>query len=125
MSNDRISDEVLDAIAHIEMHRQEAEKESGLAAACSDALRKLQELFEQEKAALEQNSPGVSNSANLNAVTNEINKVRKLSGGGNSDRPKQNKERHGQQPQPSNQRKGAPNQPRNKGRRTMGRRGDR
>lgn len=137
MSNDRISDEVLDAIAHIEMHRQVAEKETGLASACSEALRKLHELLELERAALQLASPDVGHSANLNAITNEINKVKKLSGAGGSDRPKQKQEQRrsggggggggngGQQPQPSGPRKGGPNQPRNKGRRTMGRRGER
>ena len=37
------SDETLDAIAYIEMHRQEAAREAGIAAACSEALRKLHE----------------------------------------------------------------------------------
>ena len=43
------SDEVIDGIAAIEMHRQGTEKESGLAAACSEALRKLHAMLEQEK----------------------------------------------------------------------------
>ena len=44
-----ISDEVIDAIAQIELQRQEMEKEAGLAAACNEALRKLHELLERER----------------------------------------------------------------------------
>lgn len=124
MSTNRVTDEVLDAIAHIEMHRQDSERESGLAAACSEALRKLHELLEAERAVLQQQ--GAGHSANLDAVTNEINKVKRLAGMSSQERPKQKQEhRGGQQPQPGSARKGTPNAPRNKGRRTMGRRGER
>ena len=47
MASGKVSDEVIDAIAFIEMHRQEEEKESGAGAACAQALPKLQELLEQ------------------------------------------------------------------------------
>ena len=57
MHGEMASDEVTDSIALIEMHRQEAQKETGLAAACSEALRKLNELLEQEKEALRVNGP--------------------------------------------------------------------
>jgi len=53
-----ISDEVMDAIAQIELHRQEMEKEAGAAAACNEALRKLHELLEREREALQLHGPG-------------------------------------------------------------------
>jgi hypothetical protein len=46
MNDELASDEVTDAIAFIEVHRQEAVKESGMAHACAEALRKLHELLE-------------------------------------------------------------------------------
>jgi len=52
-----VSDEVTDGIAAIELHRQGTEQESGLAVACSEALRKLQALLEQEKEALQLHGP--------------------------------------------------------------------
>ena len=69
------SDEVIDAIASIEMHRQELEKEAGLAAACSEALRKLHELLDHERAAQQLHAPGTKHPANVEAVTAEIKKI--------------------------------------------------
>ena len=37
MASSKVSDDVIDAIAFIEMHRQEEEKESGAGAACAQA----------------------------------------------------------------------------------------
>ena len=65
MATRMASDEVTDGIAAIEMHRQGTEKESGLAAACSEALRKLHALLEQEKEALQLNGPDAGYSANV------------------------------------------------------------
>ena len=48
MATRMASDEVTDGIAAIEMHRQGTEKESGLAASCSEALSKMHELLAQE-----------------------------------------------------------------------------
>lgn len=115
--NDQIaSDEVTDAIAHIEMHRQEAVKESGLAHACAEALRKLHELLEQVRTQAQQTQPQGGHSPDVEAVTVEIRKVKSLAGNANHDTPRP--PRNKQQP-PS---RGGPHGPaRNKGRRTMGR----
>lgn len=117
------SDEVTDGIAAIEMHRQGTEKESGLAVSCSEALRKLQQLLEQEKEALQLHGPETVSAANVEVVANEIRRIQAMSG------------IRGQGPMPRNVRPGgerqAPrvdkphNSPRNRGRRTMGRTGGR
>lgn len=123
MSAGMASDEVTDMIAHIEMHRQEMQKEAGLAAACNEALRKLHELLEHEKQQLQLHGPGTVHPANIEAVSLHINRVKQLAGGGGQKSMAGNA-RPRQQRQAS--RPGGPRNPaRNKGRRTMGRRGDR
>lgn len=123
MGTGRATDEVIDAIAHIAMHRQEMEKEIGAGAASNEALRKLHELLERERQALQLHGPGAGHPANIEAVTAEIEKVKRLGGGGKQGAGHGHP--HGQR-QKQMSRPGAPhNPPRNKGRRTMGRRGDR
>jgi bacterioferritin-associated ferredoxin len=123
MSTGTASDEVTDMIAHIEMHRQEKQKEAGLAAACGEALRKLHELLDRERAALQLHVPGTAHSANIEAVTIEVKRVKQLADATGQRSPTVNARRW-QQKQTS--RPGGPRNPaRNKGRRTMGRRGDR
>jgi hypothetical protein len=80
MTGGKVSDEVIDAIAFIEMHRQEAEKESGTGAACAQALPKLQELLDQLNA--ETTEPADVHAANLVAVNNDIARVKRLASGG-------------------------------------------
>ena len=112
------TDEVTDQIALIEMYRQETQKEAGLAAACSEALRKLHELLESEKQAQQLNGPDNGHPANIAAVAHQIQRVKNLAGGagqGNSRRAHFQQERS---PRPG----GPRNQARNKNRRTMGRR---
>lgn len=122
MSAAAASDEVTDAIASIEMHRQEIEKESGRAASCNFSLRKLQELLQQEQQALQLHGPDSVHHANVEAVTGEIGRVKGLGSGGSS---RQNPK--GTQPRPPQggwrnpQRRSG----RTRGRRTMGRRGER
>lgn len=70
------TDEVIDAIADIEMHRQEMEKAAGLAASCNSALRKLHELLDREKEALQLRGPDTRHTQNVEAVTIEIEKVK-------------------------------------------------
>lgn len=82
MTGGKVSDEVIDAIAFIEMHRQEAEKESGTGAACAQALPQLQELFEQING--ETTDPADVHAANIVAVTNDIARVKRLASGGQS-----------------------------------------
>ena len=116
------SDEVIDAIASIEMHRQELEKEAGLAAACSEALRKLHELLDHERAAQQLHAPGTKHPANVEAVTAEIKRIQKMAGVRTQVAIPRN-------PRPGQHqvsvRSGTRIPPRTRGRRTMGRRGDR
>jgi bacterioferritin-associated ferredoxin len=122
MTAGRASDEVIDAIAQIEIQRQEMEKDSGVAAACSEALRKLHELLGREQAAPQPHDPGAGYLANTEVVMIDIKRVQKLAGvtgkGALSKNP-----RPGQHQ--VSMRSGTRNPARNKGRRTMGRRGDR
>ena len=122
MDTEPASDEVIDAIAGIEMHRQETEKETGLAAACSEALRKLHELLERERAAQQLHAAGTKHPANIEAVTTEIKRIQKMAGVRTQPAIPRN-------PRPGQHqvsvRSGTRIPPRNKGRRTTGRRGDR
>jgi bacterioferritin-associated ferredoxin len=121
MTDERASDEVTDAIAHIEMHRQEMEKEVGLAAACNESLRKLHEILKQEQEALQRHGPGTLHPLNIEAVASEIRKVKKMMGN-TSQAPAS------RTPQADKRRAQVRNGPRTpdkkKGRRTMGRRGE-
>jgi len=122
MSTGIATDDVIDMIAHIEMHRQEMAKEAGLAAACGEALRKLHELLEHERAALQRHVPGTAHPANIEAVTTEIGRIKALASV-TAGRRMSSKARPPRQPM---SRSNSPhNPPRNKGRRTMGRRGER
>ena len=123
MNSGAASDDVTDAIAHIEMNRQETEKESGLAVACNESLRKLHQLLEHEQAAQQLREAGADHPANVEAVTIEINRIRKLAGVASQGSIFKRARSGQRRPAP---RPGAPrNPPRNKGRRTMGRRGGR
>ncbi len=123
MSTRLASDEVTDGIAAIEVHRQGTEKESGLAVACSEALRKLQALLEQEKANLALNSQDAVFQANVDAVENELRRVQSLAGiKGQGPGPRNARMRDPQGQRPDNK---PHNPPRNRGRRTMGRNGGR
>lgn len=120
MNDEIASDEVTDAIAHIEMHRQEAVKESGLAHACAEALRKLHLLLDQVRVQVQESVAQGAHSPDLEAVTQEIRKVKSLAGnaGHSHDTPRPQRAKQ-QQQQPA--RGGPHGPPRNKGRRTMGR----
>jgi hypothetical protein len=118
---DAATDEVTDTIAHIEMQRQTAEKESGLAVACSEALRRLRELLEHQSAPA--GTPAASSAehaANIEAVRAAIRKVEQLAGGS---RPKSATSKP---PRSGGQRASPPTEPRrvprNKRRRRIGRR---
>jgi hypothetical protein len=80
MTAGKVSDEVIDAIAFIEMHRQETEKESGTGAACAQALPKLQELLDQLNK--ETSETADVHAANVVAVTNDIARVKRFASGG-------------------------------------------
>jgi bacterioferritin-associated ferredoxin len=109
------TDEVTDAIAYIEMHRQEMAREAGVPAACAQALRQLQELLEQERQALQAGSDG--DSANVEAVTNEINRIKSLASGKNQGRHSQRPRfGSGSGPGPGQQQTPRRNRSRNSGR---------
>ena len=119
------SDEVLDRIAGIELHRQAIERDAGLAAACSSALRKLHELLEREKEALQFHGTDAGNRASVDAVMIEVDRVKKLAAATGQGPLHRNTDRTGLR-QESGQKswQNAPRNPaRNKGRRTMGRTG--
>lgn len=124
MNTRMASDEVTDDIAAIEMHRQGTEQESGLAMACSEALRKLHALLEQEKEALRLHGQDSVHAINVEVVANEIKRVQSMTGGkGQGAMPRNaNARPRGQQPARPDK---AHNAPRNRGRRTMGRSGGR
>lgn len=123
MNTRMASDEVTDGIAAIEMHRQGTEKESGLAVACSEALRKLQQLLEQEKEALQLHGPDTVFAANVEAVTNEIKRIQAMAGiKGHGSMPRNARPGGARQVPRADK---AHNPPRNRGRRTMGRTGGR
>ena len=121
------SDEVTDGIAAIEMHRQGTEKESGLAAACTEALKKLHDLLAQEKEALQLHGPDTVGAVNVEVVENEIKRVQAMAGikgRGAKGQGAMFKNAHGRERQMQRPDK-SHNPPRNRGRRTMGRSGGR
>jgi hypothetical protein len=81
MEAPRGTDDLIDAVARIEMERQERAREVGNAAACTAALRELRALHTSEKEALRLGGPSDEHSANLAALAVEISRVEKLSGG--------------------------------------------
>ena len=111
-----VTDDTIDLIASVEMHRQRIEKDSGLAAACNETLRRLHEILDREREALEAHGLDTRCSANIEAVTIEIKRVRKLLGNTRRD-PSSGVPRPGQ----VSLENAASAFPRDKGRRTMGR----
>ena len=67
-------------IANLDVERQGTAMQSGNAAACIVALRKLQELQAREKEALAMQGPSVKHSANFATLAAEISRVQKLAG---------------------------------------------
>lgn len=70
------SDEVLDLIGAISMHRQAAAAQADGATACNDARRKLHELLAREREALQSHGPGGRHAANIASLVLEIDKLR-------------------------------------------------
>lgn len=113
-----ISERVADAIARIEMHRQEMAKETNVAAACNEALRKLHELLDREREALQSHGAGDGHAENVEALGAEIDRVKRLAGAaGKGVEPKHGRPQARKHVGPGE----THNFPRNKGRRTMGR----
>jgi hypothetical protein len=73
-------EDIIRLIASIEMHRQKIERDSGLAAACNETLRRLHELLDREREALQVRGLDARHSMNIEAVIIEIKRVRKLLG---------------------------------------------
>jgi hypothetical protein len=73
-------EELAELIANVELERQTAARDTGNAAACLSALRKLQNLQAREKTALSTKGPSAVHSANLAALAAEVSRVQKLAG---------------------------------------------
>jgi hypothetical protein len=122
MDTKTAADDITDAIAQIELHRQESAKLAGLATACNEALRKLHEMLHHEQEAVQRHGPGTLHPANVGALTAAIEKVKKLAGAGSKGAGRGHVQAQGRKKiSPS----AAHQPPRSRGRRTMGRRGDR
>ncbi len=119
MNTEMPTDEVTDTIAHIEMQRQDAARETGLAAACSEALRKLHALLAAEQ---QLQPPGAARSPNVQAVATEIERVKRLASGSKT-RAHPRDRRPGKHQPPRSDRPRTSG--RNKGRRAVGRGGGR
>jgi hypothetical protein len=79
MWNDlRPGDEILDAIAEIEVQRQAMAREGQAEAARELSLRKLHELQSREQAELEAQGPSEERLANVQALRAEIERVKAL-----------------------------------------------
>ena len=113
------SDEVLDLIGSIAMHRQAMQHDSGSGAASArnEALRRLNELLAREREAPQAHGPGGRLSANIAAVMRELAKVRDSPEPSAAQAGSARRNQWGRVSQPGASR----NFPRHKGRRTMGR----
>jgi len=116
------TDEVIDAIADIELQRKAMEKDSSIAASCSSALRRLHELLDREKEALQLRGPDAGHPENVDAVAIEIERVKGMTGI-TSPGPAPKVAYPGQQRVAWRNAHQSP--ARNRGRRTMGREGGR
>lgn len=116
------SDEVIDAIAGIELKRRELEKEAGLAMSCNSALRGLHELLEREAAAQQPHGAGSGHPQNIHLLALEIERVKALAV---VTRPGPAGKNSYPDPRKASWRDAHRNPARNKGRRTMGRAGGR
>ena len=112
------TDEVMDAIAHIEERRQKMAKEASIAAASNEALRKLHELLHRETEAVQAHGPAAGRAANIEALTAEIERVKTLGGAAGEITRRTRVRPQAQKPVRSDQ---PHNRLRNRGRRTMGR----
>ena len=127
MGTGTATDEVIDAIADIEMQRRETERKAGFAMSCSSALHRLHELLDHEREALRLRGPDSGHAENIDAVTLEVGRVKALAAVKGQNRFP-GRARLGQRQAPGSRQSwsNAPrNPPRNKGRRTMGRAGGR
>jgi uncharacterized protein HemY len=70
--------DVAGAIADIERRRLATENDAGMALACSAALHRLQELLDHETEALRLRGSTSAHLGNVEAISAEIGRVRKL-----------------------------------------------
>ncbi len=70
--------EMIDALASIELQRQEREKESGVPVSCSWALGKLYEVLPRKRKSPGTKAEGTALQANIEAATLAIGRIRKL-----------------------------------------------
>ncbi|TMH82072.1 MAG: hypothetical protein E6H45_15760 [Betaproteobacteria bacterium] len=78
MNAEHATPELIDALAGIEMQRQEREKESGVPVSCNWALGKLYELLPREKKSPGMNAESAALQGNIEAATLAIGRLRKL-----------------------------------------------
>jgi hypothetical protein len=78
MNTERATPEVIDALAGIEMQRQEKEKESGVPVSCSWALGKLYELLPRGRKPSGTNAESAALRGNIEAATLAIGRLGKL-----------------------------------------------
>ena len=123
MQTELATDDVTDQIAYIEMHRQVRTKEAGFAVACGEALRKLHELMDGQRAALSRPNSAAVPAANIDALAVEIERVKRLGGAASAAGSVSKQPRHGEQRMPRQNARQTP--ARGKARRTMGRTGQR
>jgi hypothetical protein len=76
--NPPASIEITEIIARIELHRQERAKDSDPSIAGNEALRKLHELLDRERQALQLHAQGTRHSSNIEAIAKAIAGVKKL-----------------------------------------------
>ena len=118
MSEEITTDSVLDAIALIEMQRQDLHRESDPEGWRNQALAKLQEILRQLEEALRQPNPSPEHHANAEAVRNAINRVKTRPGAVSQQPSRDGAQRR--QPQKSRQQQ-RPQQQQRGGRRNTGR----
>jgi hypothetical protein len=78
MNTEHATPEVIDALARIELQRQEKEKESGVPKSCSWALGKLYELLPRERKPSGTNAESAALRGNIEAATLAIGRLGKL-----------------------------------------------
>ena len=101
MNTERATAEVIDALAGIEMQRQEREKESGVPVSCNWALGKLYELLSRERKLPGSDAESTALRGNIEAATLAIGQLRKLAQiAGQRDKPRSDRPWHQQKSWP-------------------------
>ena len=78
MNAEPATTEMIDALASIEMQRQEKEKESGVPVSCGWALGKLYEVLPRKGTSPGTKAEGTAIQANVEAATLAIGRIRQL-----------------------------------------------